>query len=170
MSEDIMITDFELLDLSAVFKLLRFDSAEKDSVLILDKVISVLNEDSSLFEDNQIRIALASIPGLNKEKWGFVYHNNIYVTHRLLKNKAIYSILIKSCMLLKAAFTQDELDKANDLLDCIHCLPEIIVDNQLHITKSYWKTYVSIYRKKWDMSFLQDEEKEYRRSVKAGYK
>ena len=137
-----MITDFELLDLSAVFKLLRFNTTEKNSVLILDKVIGVLEAEDADFEDNQIRMALASIQGLDKEKWCFVYHNNLYVTHRLLKNKAIYSILIKSCRMLKAAFEQGKVDKANDLVDCIHCLPEIIVDNQLHITKSYWKTNV----------------------------
>ena len=37
-----MITDFDLLDLSAVFKLLRFDITDKNGSMILDKVISVL--------------------------------------------------------------------------------------------------------------------------------
>lgn len=159
-----MITGFDLLDLSAVFKLLRFDITDNNGSLILDKVIDVLEAEDADFNDNQIRTALASIPGLDKEKWGFVYHNNVYVTQRLLKNKAIYTILIKSCRMLKAAIEHGELCKANDLVDCIHCLPEIIVDNQLHITKSYWKTHVSIFRKKWDMSFLQSEEKEYLKS------
>ena len=162
-----MITDFDLLDLSAVFKLLRFDITDKNGSTILDKVISVLVAEDADFDDNQIRMALASIPGLDKEKWGFVYHNNIYVTHRLLRNKAIYTIINKSCRMLKAAIEHGEFDKANDLADCIHCLPEIIVNNQFHITKSYWKIHVSKYRKKWDMSFLRNEEKEYLKSEKA---
>ena len=162
-----MITDFDLLDLSAVFKLLRFDTTEKNSILILDKVIDVLSAEDVDFEDNQIRMALASIPGLDKETWSFVYHNNVYVTHRLLKNKAIYTVLIKLCKLIKIALEHGEMDRANDLLDCVHCLPEIIIDNQNHITKSYWKTHVSIYRKKWDTFFLKSEEKEYLKSEKV---
>ena len=86
--------------------------------------------------DNQIRIALASLSYLDKEAWEFVYHNNVYVTYRFLENKIIYSILVQSCIAVKEALANDELEKAYDLLDCIHCLPEIIADNKLKIPKN----------------------------------
>lgn len=163
-----MITDFDLLDLSAVFVLLRYNIADPDNSSIVSRVISVLSNDSADFKDNQIRVALASTP-LHKEGWEFIYHNNLYVKSRLLKDKTIYSIFIKVCTELKIAFDRKELDKAYDLLDGIHCLPEIIFDNQMHITKSYWKTHIYPYRKKWNLTFLQSEQKEYlKRNSKRG--
>lgn len=84
-----MITDFDLLDLAAVFELLSFDTYSENNAIIIHRVIDVLLTDNSNFEDNQIRRALASIADLDKAGWEFVRHNYYYLTHRLLKNKAI---------------------------------------------------------------------------------
>ncbi len=161
-----MISDYDLLDLSAVFKLMRSDIFNENNVMILTKVIDVLSKGETDYIDNQIRMALASISSLDKEKWKFVYCNNVYVTYKFLKNKIIYSILIQSCMVIKEALAKHELEKSYDLLDCIHCLPEIIADNKLKIPKNYWKTHIAIYRKKWDKMFLLNEEKLYLKNEK----
>ncbi|MBS5843405.1 MAG: hypothetical protein KIC77_07975 [Clostridiales bacterium] len=158
-----MISDYDLLDLSAIFVLMRYDISNENNIIILTKVIDVLSKGDTYYIDNQIRIALASLSYLDKEAWEFVYHNNVYVTYRFLENKIIYSILVQSCIAVKEALANDELEKAYDLFDCIHCLPEIIADNKLKIPKNYWKTHVSIYRKKWDKMFLINEEKLYLR-------
>ena len=161
-----MISDYDLLDLSAIFKLMRSDISNENNATILTKVIDILSKGETDYIDNQIRMALASISSLDKEKWQFVYYNNFYVTYKFLKNKIIYSILIQSCIEIKEALANHELEKAYDLLDCIHCLPEIIADNKLKIPKNYWKTHVAIYRKKRDKMFLLNEEKLYLRNEK----
>ena len=93
-----MISDYDLLDLSAIFKLMRSDISNENNATILTKVVDILSKGETDYIDNQIRMALASISSLDKEKWQFVYYNNFYVTYKFLKNKIIYSILIQSCI------------------------------------------------------------------------
>ena len=56
-----MISDYDLLDLSAIFVLMRNDISNENNVIILTKVIDVLLKGDTYYIDNQIRIALASL-------------------------------------------------------------------------------------------------------------
>jgi hypothetical protein len=46
-----------------------------------------------------------------------------------------------------------------DIVDTVHCLPDIIAENNFTITKSYWVINLKYYREKWDKRFLKDEQK-----------
>jgi hypothetical protein len=50
-------------------------------------------------------------------------------------------------------------ERVYDLVDSVHCVPDIIAENNFSITKSYWKTHIESYRKKWDKTFLREEQK-----------
>ncbi|HBL83843.1 MAG: hypothetical protein A2Y17_08115 [Clostridiales bacterium GWF2_38_85] len=52
-------------------------------------------------------------------------------------------------------------DEAVDLVDSIHCLPDIIAKQRMSITDSYWISHIKPYRNKWDKSFLVQEQKLY---------
>lgn len=156
-----MISKNDLYDISAAFVIIRSNIRYELNGAILNKIIQVLKLDGQAFEDNQIRQAIASIENLDQERWYYVYHNNVYVNHRLLKNEQIYQLLIKACIILNQLLEEQKYERADDLVDSIHCLPDIIAENHFLITKSYWKTHVENYRKKWDKTFLQKEEKEY---------
>lgn len=154
-----MIDKYDLYDLSAVFANIRSDVEYKLNIQILDKIIQVLSVDKETTEENQIRKAIAEIENLDCEKWYYVYHSNLYVNHSILENKDIYKLLITVCELLKTLLENQQYDRAYDLADAVHCLPEIIADNNFSITKSYWKININFYRKKWDKTFLKEEQK-----------
>ena len=140
------------------FSTIRNDIQYEHNCNILLKIISVLNA-SEKYEDNQIRKALASIEGLDRERWYYVYYNNVYVHRELLKYECIYLLFIKLCKELHCVLSRGSFEKAYDFIDSFHCLPDILADHHFLIPKNYWKIYVWPYRKKWDIDFLTKEEK-----------
>lgn len=158
---DDMISQNDLYDMAYAFVLIRNNIQYQFNSEILSKIVLVLKYEQIEYEDNQVRKALADIQGLNQEQWNFVYHNNVYVNHRLLKSTYIYKMLIKLCEESIIALKNQEFERAYDLIDCYHCLPDIIADNHLSIPKNYWKVYIKPYRDRWDKKFFVSEQKGY---------
>lgn len=157
-----MISRNDLYDITAAFIIVRSDIKHELNSAVLDEIVKVLGVEDQKFEDNQIRKAIASIDELDREKWFYAYNNNFYVNHMILDDRRVYRILIKLCILLRQLLELREYEKAYDLLDSFHCLPDIIADNNFSITKSYWRTYVKNYRNKWDKNFLKKEQKDFK--------
>ena len=153
-----MITQNDLYDITYTLITIRSDIREDLNVEILIQIIKVLENENSI-ADNQIRKAISSVQGLDGEHWFFVYHDNVYVNHRFLKDKNIYNLLVELLKNLICILNKKEFDKAYDLVDNFHCLPDIIADNHFSIPKSFWKTHAKSYRNKWDKSFLRVEQK-----------
>lgn len=160
-----MITKNDLYDISFVLILIRDNIREELNTKILCKIIDVLQTEITT-EDNQIRKAISAIEGLDSEHWYFVFYKNVYVNHQFLKNEKIYALLVKLLQTLINEINQENFDKAYDMIDCFHCLPEIIADNNLSIPKSFWKTFVKSYRNKWDNTFLKNEQTNYKNYLK----
>lgn len=118
------------------------------------------------YEYNQFRNALKGIDGLDKEKWNFVFQENLYVYNAILHDDNTYVILSKICEKLRNTLLQNEFEEAEDLTNAVHCLPDIIAENHLTITASYWKSHIKCYRDKWDKEFLRNEEKLYKKNCK----
>jgi hypothetical protein len=152
-----MLSANDLYDMSAVLTRMRFEIRYAKNIAILERIIRVL-QISDFYEDNQIRNAIAEIPELDREKYPFIYHQNYYVHHSFLKNPILINLMIKICNKLISAIASEKFEKAEDLADTVHCLPDIIAENRLTITKSYWKNHVRHYRQRWDRKFLKREE------------
>ena len=153
-----MINKNDLYDITFALTIIRNNIQEKLNPLILSRMIKVL-ETVNDTEDNQMRKAISSINGLDYEHWFFAYHNNVYVNYQVLTNAYIYTLLIKLFQSLICELNKKEFNKAYDLADSFHCLPEIVADNNFTIPKSFWKTFVKGYRSKWDNDFLRDEQR-----------
>lgn len=153
-----MIDRYDLYDMSFALAMIRYDIRSRSNIPVLARMIGVL-EAKEAVGDNQIRRALSSIAGLDRERWLFVYHNNVYVNCRILKRKSVYDLLIKSFRELERALHGGEFDRADALADALHCLPEMIADNDFRVPKTFWKVHIKIYRDKWDGDFLRAEQK-----------
>lgn len=158
-----MISQNDLYDISFALVTIRNDIKNTLNNVILSKIIQVLACDEREFEDNQVRKALASIPGLDQARWRYVYHNNVHVNHRFLKNRYIYGLLIKLCEQTICVLNAQAFENAYDFMDSYHCLPDIIADNNFRIPRSYWKIYIRLYREKWENKFLNEEQKDIKR-------
>ncbi len=158
-----LICDQDLYDISACLMRIRNDPTDPFNETVVNQLLYVLHKEiaSNVFVFNSIRSAVSTISNLDKEKWYFAFHENVYVHFAILKDEKIYNILIKALSSLKQVIAEGNKDKIDDLADCLHCLPDIIAENRFKITKSYWKTHVQYYRKKWDKDFLLQEQKKY---------
>lgn len=154
-----MISQYDLYDMTFALTLVRDDIGYELNNDILSKIICVLKDHSVMYEDNKIRKAVSSIDNLNCERWQFVYHNNVYVNHKFLTNYHIYELLIILCEEVCRALKNGSHEKAVDLIDCFHCLPEMIADNSLSVPKQFWKLYMNPYRNKWDSDLAKKEQK-----------
>ncbi len=154
-----MITDNDLYDLSAVFINIRRYIKFEHNIEILNAVSKLLDINNLDCTENQLRKSLAKIQGLNEECWSFIKHDNVYVYRRYIKNPALKTTLLSCVKELTNVLNDRNYDKAYDLVDCIHCLPNIISECDLSITKSYWRINLRNYRRKWDKNFLKIEQK-----------
>lgn len=164
-----MICDQELFDISACFSRIRWDVKNSNNKEVVDKIINVLSiqkNENEIFSFNNIRKAISSIDNIDRDIWEFVFCENIYVHYTMVKDVHIYTLLIKSCELLKQAIDEGIDEKIDNLVDSIHCLPDIIAESHLKIPKSYWKSHVQYYRDKWDKEFLKNEQKVLKQTFK----
>ena len=133
-----MLNHFDLYDLTAVLINIRDDIKSNSNLIILESLIKVLN-DIDNYEDNQIRKKLATL-NLGNDKWYFVYYDNVYVTHKILKNMTLVRLIIQILTSAKQLLKENNFNQAFDLVDHYHNLPQIRADNNFIIPKSYYKT------------------------------
>lgn len=67
----------------------------------------------------------------------------------------IRETILESCKYLK----ENNFDRAYDLIDMIHALPDAILYKKEWNDRKFWKTYIKPYRKKWINQFLLENEK-----------
>ena len=162
-----MISQWDLYDISAALIIVRNDIQNNLNCDILAKISDVLKCSEQKDEENPIRRALASLHGLDSSLWNYVYHDNVYVMHRMVKDSHIYDLLLALCMESLRILEMKNFERARDLLDSYHCLPNMIADNHFSVLNAYWRTYIQPYRRKWDQTFLRAEQNFWRkRSVR----
>ncbi len=151
-----MIDRKDLYDIHYALVLIRSDICNPINTKVLFQIINVLEARDNA-EDNQIRRGISSIEGIDDERWGFAFHYNYYVIHQVLKNENVYILLITLLQQLSAVLEQGEYDKAYDLVDSFHCLPQLLAENNFMIPKSFWKRFYKNYRKMFERDLLQDK-------------
>jgi len=150
-----MLNIYDLYDLHSIFVGIRSRPDYEPNDLIMSKVIEVLSNRHNNNECNQFRTVIRSIGSLDYELYGFSSTNNVYTYFpSLLKDEKIYLLLVDCCEYLLGAVNDGWKEKIIDLADCLHNMPIMIVENNYHIPKHFWRNEVKYYRKKWDDSFL----------------
>ncbi|MBP2000776.1 hypothetical protein J2Z69_001807 [Paenibacillus shirakamiensis] len=74
--------------------------------------------------------------------------------NRMYQYLQIVNLVIEE---IKDLILLNKYQQAYDLIDAIHCLPEIIVLQNWN-ERDYWKNFIYPYREKWDSYFLVDVE------------
>lgn len=148
-----MITQNELIDLSFVLSLIRNDIENSTNIMILDTLVYLLQDPNEIIQDNQIRQALASISGLNKE-WNFIYYENYYVRTVIIKNANIQNKIKLSLLNLKLLLQSNNFEQGYDLADALHVLPTIIAENNGDLPYRAKKIFIKPYEKKWKVKLM----------------
>ncbi|GGD56788.1 hypothetical protein [Paenibacillus nasutitermitis] len=58
---------------------------------------------------------------------------------------------------IKALILLNKYQRAFELVDAIHCLPEMLIQKNWN-AREYWEVFIHPYREKWDSSFLFEME------------
>jgi hypothetical protein len=159
-----LICNYDLYDITAILVQIRYEPKYPLNKQIIDNVVQVLvtpDKDNN-FVCNKIRAAVSKIVDLDKEKWWIMYNENVYVHISIIKDRRVYDVLIKALNALGTIIQGGNEIQIDDLVDAIHCLPDIIAENRFSITKSYWKTHIKPYRDKWDGDFLKAEQRRWK--------
>ena len=82
-----------------------------------------------------------------------------FITDNLCEINRYLPIINNTALEICTQLKQKNFDRAYDLVDAIHCLPEAIMKKKQWNSKVFWKTYIKLYREKWDKNFLSIEEK-----------
>ena len=156
-----MLNTYDLYDLYAVFVGIRFHPNHPMNGAIMDRIICVLNDRES-GEFNRIRKAVRDSGNLeNGDVYSFANTENIYsYIPFVLKNGAIYSVLLYVCEEVKSVIIEANSEQITDLADCLHNLPIYIAESKGNIPKMFWKNEVAFYRRKWDKRFLAEVQKQ----------
>lgn len=85
-----MISKYDLYDITYALILIRNDIYQSTNTAVLSQIIKALNGKDNDGE-NQIRMAISTVEGLNHDQWSFVYHNNFYVNHPLVYIRQVTS-------------------------------------------------------------------------------
>lgn len=160
-----MLCVYDLYDLYAITVAVRFRPENPVNVSVLEQVVEVLkNCDCS--GPNLFRAALRSVPGIDSQSDGDNLFSSLltentysYYPIGFLKDEQVMCLLITAYEQLLSAVREGNTDKVYDLADSLHNLPTVLTEHDYTVPRRFWKVYVDTYRKKWDSSFLTDEQK-----------
>ncbi len=155
-----LLIHYDFYDIYAVLVRLRFDTDEPCKAQIIDKIKELINapQKDNIVEFNLVRRALAEIPSLDREKWAWVFVNNVYTYGECIIEDALcYEILSSGFAELSLCVQKpNHQEQLFDLTDALHNVPTLLADGCKNIKKAI-RIEVSAYRKKWNPDFLRKE-------------
>ena len=162
-----------LIGTQRILIFVRSDIAKPINAIILKVILKFISSYLLLntVDFESFKSEIISIHDLDKDVLEFLLNalstNNINIkTDNFIEiNKYMY-VMKDSIIEICTHIDQGNTDRAYDLVDAIHCLPEALLNKKQWNSKRYWETYINTYRRKWDETFLRDKEKEL---VKSGF-
>ncbi len=83
-----------------------------------------------------------------------------FITDNLSEINRYLPVLSDSALEICEQLRYKNYDRAYDLVDVIHCLPEAIISKKQWNAEVFWSIYIKSYREKWNNDFLGIKEKE----------
>lgn len=156
-----------MLGFQRIFILIRSQIIGPYNISLLEKIskYSLKLKEESAIQFEMFKAEILKIVNENTEMRGFLENAlNIeyisFVTDNLSEINGYLSVISDTALEICKHLKHDNFDRAYDLVDAIHCLPEAIMSKKHWNSKAFWKTYFMPYRKKWDNNFLSIKEKE----------
>lgn len=156
----IQITD--LYDLSYMLSLIRNDIKFSYNSLILENIIKAINNKNDSYQPNNIRKYVSQIEELMDERWAFIKVQNYYTkSPTIIKDERVNELLSSLLCNLLFLIESSKYEQAYELADIAHAIPEILVDFNGKITKSFWENRIKLYAKRWNDYFLNEFKKSF---------
>ena len=152
-----LLNNYDLYDLYAVFVLIRAYPSDQANALAVDAVKEVVDAPQAQFgSTNIIRSRLGHISQLDREKWFFVDTQNVYTyMPPILTDEKAYAILSACLAEMQEAMTMGNTERIYDLADAIHNIPIILTKGGHSARADITREISYVYRKKWNEGFLK---------------
>lgn len=153
-----LLDRYDFHDLYAVLVAIRSNTHAEYNALIIKSIIEILEKqrETNVAESNVIRNALNSIGTIDKERFYWVYINNVYTYgHKVEKNEFYYGILLNAFRKLLQSLEQKDFDRVYDLADAFHNIPVFVADEGKNF-KKFIKIQFYSYNKKYKTNLLKE--------------
>ena len=152
-----LLNNYDLYDLYAVFVLIRAYPEDKANALAVAAVREVVDAPQGQFgRTSAIRSRLGNIPELDREKWFFVDTQNVYTyMPPILRDEGAYAILSACLTEMQEAMATGNTNRVYDLADAIHNIPIILTKGGDSVCADIAREISYVYRKKWNEGFLK---------------
>ena len=153
-----LLTNYDLYDIYAVFVLIRAYPADKANALAVVAVKEIVDAPQAQFGNtNAIRSRLGNIPELDRKKWFFIDAENVYTyMPPILKDEKSYAILSACLAEMQEAMTIGDADRIYDLADALHNIPLILAEGKKDQFRVIKQMISYVYRSKWNKDFLRE--------------
>ncbi|MHB8064409.1 MAG: hypothetical protein ACYDG2_17555 [Ruminiclostridium sp.] len=155
-----------LLGFQRIFILIRSQIRSPYNIRLLGKIseYALMLKDRNNIEYDMFKIEILEMVEGDIEIEEFLNNalNNInsnFETNNLMEIKSYLYVLSDTAIEICKQLKDGCLDRAYDLVDAIHCLPEAIISKKNWNSKAFWNNYIKPYREKWDSNFLNNREK-----------
>ena len=153
-----LLDRYDFYDIYAVLVAIRSNPKDKHNVEIIKAIISVLEkqQETNIVELNIIRTALKTIKIIDKERFYWIYIDNVYTYgHRVEKTEFNYDILLNAFRKLLRSLEQQDYDMVYDLADAFHNIPIFIADEGKKF-KKFIKIQFCSYNKKYKTNLFKE--------------
>ncbi len=153
-----LLDRYDFYDIYAVLVAIRSNPKAKHNVEIIKAIIFVLEkqQETNIVELNIIRTALKTIEIIDKERFYWIYIDNVYTYgHRVEKTEYNYDILLNAFRKLLRSLEQQDYDMVYDLADAFHNIPIFIADEGKKF-KKFIKIQFCSYNKKYKTNLLKE--------------
>ena len=137
------MSDLFLLNLEKIFIYVRYDLERIENKNIILCVINVINE----FECNNDEL-YKQIKKLSLELSKCIilsHENEIKIVNRMVYGQ----FLIDSLDFFLKLLNDNEYEKAYDVIDILHAVPNVIIINEKKSKRLFYKTYIKKFSRKW---------------------
>ncbi len=151
--------NYDFHDLHWVFVSFRFNTSYEKNREIAEQIKTLIDKPQvgNVININNIRRALSSIDGLDKENWYWADVENCYMYGVMtITDDSALRICSEGLGELIKCFEAGDLDRAWCLADALHNVPIILAEKKGRSAVRSILFEIGSYRKKYDASFLKN--------------
>ena len=153
-----LLLNYDFYDIHAVLIRIRHDPADRCDIEIVRRIRQLIDapQEGNVIPSNPVRRALSQIEGLDRERFAWVFTENVYTYGvAVIKDDRTYAILSRALEELLDLLESGDTARAAELADALHNVPIILTQRDRKTAKRI-AAELSSYRKERDRDFLKD--------------
>lgn len=149
----------KLTNIQRVIVLIRFDIKDSENIKLINILIKSLKNNNTNTQMIKEFESLNTSSKMQKkfDLWRLKQSKELSRELTQEEKNIIDTILIYSLSEVEELIKKALYEKANDIIDAIHGIPEVFIeDKRIRDLKKYWKIYIKPFQKKWKSAYFNE--------------